>query len=180
MPAPSVAVSTGVAVQVCTVSTPIGSLTLLAREGIVLAGGFTEDLARLVVGRLRHALRDAPFEAADHLGSITDALADYFAGELAALDRVPIMYDGAPFQRRVWAALRSVPPGQPTSYRDLAVQLGGERLARAVGMGCATNPISPIIPCHRLTHSTGHLAGYAWGLDRKRWLLDHERRHAQR
>jgi O-6-methylguanine DNA methyltransferase len=64
------------------------------------------------------------------------------------------------------------------TYRELAVQLGGEQLARAVGMGCATNLISPIVPCHRVTRADGNLAGYFWGLDRKRWLLDHERRHA--
>jgi O-6-methylguanine DNA methyltransferase len=65
------------------------------------------------------------------------------------------------------------------TYRDLAVKLGGENLARAVGMGCATNLIAPIIPCHRVTGSGGGLTGYLWGLERKRWLLDHERRFAR-
>ena len=85
---------------------------------------------------------------------------------------------GGPFQEQVWAALRQIPPGQPTTYRDLAIRLGGQRMARAVGMGCATNPIAPIVPCHRVTGTSGSLTGYYWGLERKRWLLDHERRHA--
>ena len=115
----------------------------------------------------------------DDLGPITEALAAYFRGDVAALDGIPVSVQGGPFQERVWAALREIPPGQPTTYHALAVRLGGEKLARAVGMANATNPIAPIIPCHRLIGSDGHLTGYYWGLDRKRWLLDHERRHAQ-
>ncbi|MCC7367899.1 MAG: methylated-DNA--[protein]-cysteine S-methyltransferase [Chloroflexi bacterium] len=166
--------------QAHTMHTPIGPLALLARDGVVLAGGFTDDLAALVSGRLRATLRDARIEETGSLGPISEALDAYFAGEVGALARIPVAYTGAPFQQRVWEALRAIPPGQPTTYKALALQFGNARLARAVGMGCATNLISPIIPCHRVTHGTGHLAGYAWSLDRKRWLLDHERRHAAR
>lgn len=167
-------------VQIHTMPTPIGPLTLLAQDGVVLAGGFTEDLGRLITGRLRRLLKAAQLDSTRDLGPSADALEAYFAGELAALDTIAVQYSGAPFQRRVWDTLRAVPPGRPTTYREIAIQLGGERLARAVGMGCATNLISPVIPCHRLTHGDGGLAGYAWGLDRKRWLLDHERRYAPR
>ena len=166
------------AIQMTTMTTPIGPLTLLAADGVVHAGGFTDDIGPLLAGRLRSALRDAEILPAPHLGPITEALEAYFAGEVRALDRLTVAQHGGPFQVRVWAALRAIPPGQPTTYRQLAEQLGGDRLARAVGMGCATNLVSPIVPCHRVTHSTGHLAGYFWGLDRKRWLLDHEARHA--
>lgn len=165
-------------VQAHRMPTPIGPLTLLAADGVVIAGGFTDDTYSLISGRLRQTLRDAQIERVPHLGPVTEALEAYFAGEVRALDGVRVEYAGGPFQQRVWGALRAIPPGQQTSYGQLAVQLGSERLARAVGMGCATNLISPIIPCHRVTHGTGHLAGYYWGLDRKRWLLDHERRHA--
>lgn len=160
--------------------TPIGPLRLLAANGVVIAGGFTDDVGTLISGRLRQSLRDAQIEPAADLRSITEALEAYFAGDVASLDSVPVAYAGGPFQQRVWDALRAIPPGQQTSYKQLAVQLGSERLTRAVGMGCATNLISPIIPCHRVTHGSGHLAGYAWGLGRKRWLLDHERQCASR
>jgi methylated-DNA-[protein]-cysteine S-methyltransferase len=163
------------AVHAATLSTPIGPLSILAIDGAVHAGGFTEDLDALV-RRLAPGLRGLPIQPARDLGAISDALSAYFAGNVAALDTVPVRFGGGPFQRRVWAALRAIPPGQPTTYRDLAVQLGGERLARAVGMANATNPNAPIVPCHRLVGSDGRLTGYYWGLDRKRWLLDHERR----
>jgi methylated-DNA-[protein]-cysteine S-methyltransferase len=159
-------------------TTPIGPLTLLARDGVVIAGGFTDDVGALISGRLRQTLRDAQIHAVPDLGHVTAALDAYFAGEVRALDSLPVEYAGGPFQQRVWEALRAIPPGQQMSYGQLAVQLGSERLARAVGMGCATNLISPIIPCHRVTHGTGHLAGYYWGLDRKRWLRNHEQQHA--
>jgi methylated-DNA-[protein]-cysteine S-methyltransferase len=164
-------------VQVTSLPTPIGPLTMLAVGDVVLAGGFTEDVGALA-HTIRPELRGATIEPVRDLGPITEALVGYFAGDLRALDRIAVDWHGGPFQQRVWAALRALPPGVPVTYRDLAIQLGGEQLARAVGMGCATNLISPIVPCHRVTRTGGNLAGYYWGLDRKRWLLDHERRHA--
>lgn len=164
-------------IQAATMSTPIGPLTLLAVDGIVHAGGFTDDTHALVA-RLAPELRGVRVEPASDLGPISGAIDAYFAGDLLALDRLRVSQPGGPFQQRVWQALRQIRPGEQTTYRDLAVRLGGQKLARAVGMGCATNLISPVVPCHRVTRSSGHLAGYYWGLDRKRWLLDHERRYA--
>jgi methylated-DNA-[protein]-cysteine S-methyltransferase len=161
-----------------TISTPIGPLTFVAVDGVVHAAGFTRDVGQLA-DRLAPVVRGLPIEATSDLGPITAALEAYFAGDAAALDGIPVSLRGGPFQLRVWAALRAIPPGQPTTYRDLARQMGGASLARAVGMANAANPIAPIVPCHRLVGSDGRLTGYYWGLDRKRWLLDHERRHAQ-
>lgn len=163
-------------IQWATLPTPIGPLTVLAAGGTVLASGFTEDVS-VLAARLAPALRDLPLESVPDLGSISAALRDYFAGDIAALDVVPVEQHGGPFQQRVWAALRTLPPGEQTTYRTLATRLGGPQLARAVGMGCATNLISPFVPCHRVTRTDGALAGYYWGLARKRWLLDHERQH---
>lgn len=157
--------------------TPIGPLTVLAVDGVVQAGGFTEDVAALA-SRLAPTLRDLPIQVLGDLGPISEALAAYFAGDVAALDGLSVSQPGGPFQQRVWAALRALPPGQPTTYREVAIGLGKASLARAVGMGCATNQVSPIVPCHRVTRTGGALAGYYWQLDRKRWLLDHERRYA--
>jgi methylated-DNA-[protein]-cysteine S-methyltransferase len=164
-------------IQATTMTTPIGPLSILAVDGIVHAGGFTDD-TRVLVSRLAPELRDAPIEAVPNLSPIAAALNAYFAGDLAALDSLTVTQPGGPFQQRVWQALREIRPGARTTYRDLATCLGGQELARAVGMGCATNLISPIVPCHRVTRTNGHLAGYYWGIDRKRWLLDHERRYA--
>jgi methylated-DNA-[protein]-cysteine S-methyltransferase len=164
-------------IQFATMTTPIGPLTLLAVDGVVHAGGFTDDTEALIA-RLAPELRGAQVEAVPDLGTISEAVDAYFAGDLVSLDRLRVSQPGGPFQQRVWEALRQIRPGDKTTYRDLAIGLGGQKLSRAVGMGCATNLISPIVPCHRVTRTSGHLAGYYWGLDRKRWLLEHERRHA--
>src|SRR5690242_14821440 len=132
-----------------TLITPIGPLTILTTGDRVVAGGFTDrvDFVACFVGK-KH--RGTPIEPVDDLGPVGEALARYFEGDVGALDGVPIDAQGGPFQEQVWAALRQIPPGHPTTYRDLAIKLGGQRMARAVGMGCATNPIAPIVPCHRV------------------------------
>jgi len=158
--------------------TPIGPLTLLVAGGIVRAGGFTQDVGALA-GRLGPEFTSAALQPVTDLGPITDALRAYFGGDLHALDTIPVAQPGGPFRQRVWAALRTLPPGLVSTYRDLALGFGGPGYARAVGTGCATNLISPIVPCHRVTRTDGALAGYFWGLERKRWLLDHERQHAR-
>jgi methylated-DNA-[protein]-cysteine S-methyltransferase len=103
------------------------------------------------------------------------ALAAYFAGDLHALDHLPAQAEGTDFQKKVWAALRGIPPGETRTYAELSRQLGrGSRGARAVGAACAKNPIGLIVPCHRVLGRDGALTGYAWGQARKRWLLIHE------
>jgi methylated-DNA-[protein]-cysteine S-methyltransferase len=163
--------------DVSTMPTPIGPLTILMADDTIRAGGFTDDAAMLLE-RLPRELQGLARRPCADLGAVTDALRHYFCGELAALNDLPVQQAGGAFQQRAWAALRSVAPGVQTTYRSLAASLGGDQLARAVGMACASNLISPIVPCHRITGSDGSLTGYFWGLDRKRWLLDHERRHA--
>ena len=163
--------------DVSTMQTPIGPLTVLMADDTIRSAGFTAD-ATLLAHRLPSDLRAIARRPYADLGSVSRALEEYFAGELAALDELPVAQPGGSFQQRVWLALRGVPPGVQTTYGGLALALGAERSARAVGMACASNQIAPIVPCHRITGSTGSLTGYLWGLDRKRWLLDHERRHA--
>lgn len=103
-------------------------------------------------------------------------LAAYFDGDLAAVRDLPVAPRGTDFQARVWAALRRSEPGRTMSYRDLAQQLGlpGPAAARAVGAANAANPVALVIPCHRVIAADGRLLGYAWGVQRKRWLLQHE------
>ena len=103
-------------------------------------------------------------------------LAEYFAGKSADISALTLDMRGAEFELRVWTALRAIPPGATTSYGVIAKALGAAGAARAVGMANGANPIAIIVPCHRVIGSTGSLTGYGGGLDRKTWLIDHERR----
>ncbi len=110
----------------------------------------------------------------DAPGAITAALDAYFAGHLTALDSVPVATGGTEFQRSVWAALRRIPAGKTQGYGALAAQLGKPGAARAVGLANGLNPIGIVVPCHRVIGASGALTGYAGGVERKRWLLEHE------
>jgi len=106
---------------------------------------------------------------------ILDRVRAFFAGDLAALDDVPVRFDhGTPFQHEVWQALRSIPVGETISYAELARRVGRPTAFRAVGAANGQNPIAVVVPCHRVIAADGTLGGYAGGLDRKRWLLAHE------
>ena len=100
----------------------------------------------------------------------------YFDGTAADIGELPLDMRGAPFEQRVWMALRTIPPGQTTSYGAIAQALGSPGASRAVGAANGANPVAIIVPCHRVIGSSGSLTGYGGGLDRKTWLIDHERR----
>jgi len=108
-----------------------------------------------------------------------DQLDAYFDGRLTDFD-LELAPEGTAFQRQVWAALSEIPYAETLSYRDVAGELGRPRSSRAVGQANGRNPISVIVPCHRVIAADGTLGGYGWGLERKRWLLDHEARVAGR
>jgi methylated-DNA-[protein]-cysteine S-methyltransferase len=105
---------------------------------------------------------------------IRAALSDYFKGDLASLRAIKWRVAGTPFQRKVWNALPTIPPGTTMSYGALAAQLGMPKAVRAVGHANGSNPISVVVPCHRLIGANGSLVKYGGGLERKRWLLEHE------
>ncbi len=100
----------------------------------------------------------------------------YFAGSSADASGLPLDMRGAAFEKRVWVALRAIAPGETTSYGAIAKTLGSADASRAVGAANGANPIAIIVPCHRVIGASGSLVGYGGGLDRKTWLLDHERR----
>ena len=149
--------------------TPLGTFMVIADRETVVRSSFGSDL---------EALRDwLPDPAAEirvraDLGRITEALRAYFDGsDVLAIDALPVRAAGSPSMQRLWNALRRVPAGEVCSYAEL----GGERrFARAAGTACARNPIPVIVPCHRVIASDGGLGGFGFGLDAKRWLLDHE------
>jgi len=101
-------------------------------------------------------------------------LADYFAGDLHALDSIATNARGTPFQQRVWTALRGIPAGTTCSYGELAAKLDNPNASRAVGHANSLNPVAIIVPCHRVIGASSALTGYAGGLHRKQWLLRHE------
>ena len=107
-------------------------------------------------------------------GGFAERIAAYFDGDLQALESLSATPTGTLFQQEVWNALRTIPPGSTTSYGALARRLGRPNASRAVGMANGRNPVALVIPCHRVIGSNGTLTGYAYGLDRKRWLLRHE------
>jgi methylated-DNA-[protein]-cysteine S-methyltransferase len=106
---------------------------------------------------------------------IREPLDAYFAGDVAAIDSIPVEAGGTPFQLEVWSALRRIPAGTTTTYGRLAARIGRPNACRAVGLANGSNPVAIVVPCHRVIGADGTLTGYGGGLARKRWLLDHER-----
>jgi methylated-DNA-[protein]-cysteine S-methyltransferase len=106
---------------------------------------------------------------------LAQALEKYFAGQPVSFEDLPLDLQGSPFHLQVWRELRKVPPGETVSYQELARRLGKPKAARAVGQACGANPIPLIVPCHRVIAANGKLGGFSSGLDRKRWLLQHEK-----
>ena len=152
---------------------PIGKIMLTTRDGALCSLEFRERWPHphAVLTQRFGALEFRPRDPADVCGR----LAAYFAGDLHALDAIPLDAGGTPFQRRVWDALREIPPGETISYLTLARRIGDPTAARAVGAANGANPIAIVVPCHRVIASDGRLSGYAGGVHRKRWLLAHER-----
>jgi methylated-DNA-[protein]-cysteine S-methyltransferase len=156
------------------VSSPVGEL-VLAASGAALTGvyfnpsrhgppptegaGCVEDDGRGLAGGV--------------LARAGQQLGEYFAGTRTTFD-IPLDAPGTAFQRRVWDALRAIPYGTTLSYGELARRLGDVRATRAVGAANGKNPIPIIVPCHRVVGANGALTGFGGGLDRKRWLLEHE------
>ncbi len=106
--------------------------------------------------------------------SFSSHIRAYFAGDYRCLDTIPVSTGGTAFQQQVWTALRTIPPGTTISYGELAAKLGRPTVYRAVGGTNALNPIAIVLPCHRVVGTNASLTGYAGGLERKRWLLQHE------
>ena len=151
-----------------TTASPLGELTLAASaEGL---SGVYFELHRHGPAH-REGWRRDPEDAV--LREAAAQLAAYFDGELRAFE-LPLAPEGTEFQRRVWRALQEIPYGSVLGYGELARRLGAPDAARAVGAANGRNPISVIVPCHRVIGARGALTGYGGGLERKRWLLAHE------
>ena len=161
------------------IPSPIGKLTLVADGGALTAVYMEEHKRRPALETLGAQVFpgkpnvDADGETAASsavLARTRDQLDEYFAGERREFD-LPLAPVGNPFRQRVWALLRNIPYGQTCTYGDLARELGDRNLAQAVGSANARNPVSVIVPCHRVVGAAGALTGYAGGLARKHFLL---------
>ena len=158
------------------IDTPIGELLLVAdREKNLRAVDWTEYDPRMHRFLRLHYGEDGyelgPATSPSHIAA---AMKNYFAGELGAIDNLPVKTAGTPFQRSVWSALREIPRGATESYGKLAERIGRPTAVRAVGLANGSNPIGIVVPCHRVIGANGSLTGYGGGMERKRWLLEHE------
>jgi methylated-DNA-[protein]-cysteine S-methyltransferase len=159
------------------VKTPIGALLIVCDDdGHLRAAEFHDHEDRMHRSlrlstaaqagyRLHKARAPAP---------LRDRIEAYFAGELDAIDSIEIATGGTPFQRKVWRALRKITAGKTMTYGALAQRIGADKAIRAVGAANGANPVSVVVPCHRLIGANGSLIRYGGGIERKRWLLQHE------
>ena len=164
--------TTSTALSSTVIDSPVGELTLVASDAGLRAILWPDDDPARV--RLSALVVDPNHRV---IAAAIEQLAEYFAGERTEFD-VPLDAVGTDFQRSAWAALRAIPYGTTVSYAEQAARMGDRRKARAVGAANGRNPISIIVPCHRVIGANGALTGFAGGTDTKAWLLAHERQHA--
>lgn len=161
-------------------ATPIGEVVILTDATDTLRvldfGDYQPRMYRLLD---RHYGKNGwSINSANAASGASRALKAYFDGDVSAIENLLTATGGTTFQRAVWSALSGVRPGSSLSYTDLARAVGRPTAMRAVGLANGANPIAIIVPCHRIIGRSGNLTGYGGGLARKRWLLDHEARHA--
>lgn len=157
-------------------ATPVGELLIVADgEGNLRTIDWTDHEARMRLlldryyGKGRYT-----FSPARDPGGLTKAMRAYFKGDIAAIDTLPVETTGTQFQRSIWQALRKIPRGTTITYAELAKRIDKPKAIRAAGLANGQNPISIVVPCHRVIGSNGTLTGYGGGLPRKKWLLEHE------
>jgi methylated-DNA-[protein]-cysteine S-methyltransferase len=159
------------------IDTPIGEMVIVTDcDENLRAIDWRDHEARMQrLLRLQYSEKGFRLEPAGNPNGLADAVSRYFEGELGAIDGLPVQTGGTPFQRKVWRALREIPCGTTVSYAQLAQRIGQPAAVRAVGLANGSNPVGVVIPCHRVIGSDGSLSGYGGGIERKRWLLEHER-----
>jgi methylated-DNA-[protein]-cysteine S-methyltransferase len=154
-------------------ATPAGAIVLVERAGALVALVF-EDRWKGMSRELTRRFGIFTFEENPRGGAPAEALKSYLAGDLRALDSIEVDTGGTPFQQLVWTTLRRIPAGATWSYARLAKEIGRPSATRAVAAANGANPVSIVVPCHRVIGSDGSLTGYGGGLPRKQWLLAHE------
>ena len=152
--------------------TPIGTLNLIAQEDVLLAANLSTISA--AKASLDEDDRIRGFREVKTIPVLSDLLNDYFDGDLSALNAIKVRQPGAPFSQAAWKAMRRIKAGKTMSYADLAERAGSPAAVRAAGSACAKNAIVLVVPCHRIVKTGGALGNYAYGLNKKEWLLRFE------
>jgi methylated-DNA-[protein]-cysteine S-methyltransferase len=153
---------------------PTGTMLLVTDDDECVRALDWEDYAARMHQLLRLHYGVVRLEPKDGVSQPRRAVEAYYEGALAAVGSLPVKTGGTVFQRAVWAALRTIRTGETTTYGKLAIRLGRPKAMRAVGMANGANPVSIIVPCHRVIGANASLTGYGGGIERKRWLLQHE------
>lgn len=158
------------------VATPIGQLLVVTDEQQSLRAIDWHDYEERMHLLLRRQYKGIVIDLKDiaQQSKTTQHIQAYFEGDISIINTMEVVLGGTDFQRQVWAALREIPADRPVSYGDIATKIGRPTAVRAVGLAIGANPISLVVPCHRVIGSKGALTGYGGGLARKKWLLRHE------
>jgi methylated-DNA-[protein]-cysteine S-methyltransferase len=155
-----------------TMASPIGKLYLLTRGETLLAlnlSGFQDLLSTLTASELEEKI-----EKGSKARGISEKIADYFDGDLKAINSIKVRQPGGDFSQAAWSSMRRIKAGTTETYSDLALRAGSPAAVRAAGSACAKNKIAIVIPCHRIVKTGGAIGAYGWGVDKKMWLLNHE------
>ena len=164
-------------IKLVEVKSPLGGIDVAFQEDRVVGLEFADHRERLEKF-MRQRFGNVTLEMATRLSpamrQVRDRVFAYFKGDIEALEKIEVDLGGTPFQKQVWQQLRRIRPGTTASYGELARKVQRPQASRAVGAANGANPIALIVPCHRVIGSDGSLTGYAGGVDRKRWLLQHE------
>ncbi len=150
---------------------PLDAFAVLLRSGVLVRLDFGAIKPEAVTARFGAVARVEEGEAP---ARIAEALQAWLEGDFRPAHELEADLGGTPFQRRVWAALREIPPGETRSYLQIAERIGAPKAVRAVGAANGRNPVSLVVPCHRVIGADGSLTGYGGGLPRKLWMLEHE------
>ena len=159
--------------QIDRIESPLGTILLVANEMSLFALDFVGYETRMM-GLLQKRYPSVKLLETQDPQEFSSKIRAYLAGDYDSLDNIPVNAGGTDFQQLVWQRLRSIPVGTTLSYGELANKLGKPTAARAVGMANSLNPIAIVVPCHRVVSAKAKLTGYAGGLERKQWLLQHE------
>ena len=160
------------ALLIASTPTPVGTLNLIA-DGELLLGANLSSIRALKEG-LDLIYRGSDFKEVKKIPVISTLIADYFDGDLTAINAIKVSQPGGSFSQAAWKAMRRVKAGKTMSYADLADRAGSPAAVRAAGSACAKNAIVLVVPCHRIVKTGGALGNYAYGLNKKEWLLRFE------
>jgi len=161
--------------QIDRIDSPIGAILIVVDDGRMCSLDFSDCEDRMLK-LLNKRYSEICLAPTINPSGFSDLVRRYLAGDYRSLDAIPVSTGGTPFQQQVWAALRTIPAGTTSTYGELARQIGRPTAYRAVGATNAINPVGIVLPCHRVIGADTSLTGYAGGLERKHWLLQHEGR----